>query len=83
VEGRSGAWNCPNYLENKGFEVEDVLEPNVALVGRVIRIENSKGEVLSADQKMPKGSFLQLISGTTTDELGFGSQSLWAHVRES
>ena len=56
-------------LENKGFEVEDVLEPNVALVGRVIRIENSKGEVLSADQKMPKGSFLQLISGTTTDEL--------------
>ena len=44
-------------LENKGFEVEDVLEPNVALVGRVIRIENSKGEVLSADQKMPKGSF--------------------------
>tara|TARA_Y100000385_G_scaffold86630_1_gene88978 strand:- start:4539 stop:5333 length:795 start_codon:yes stop_codon:yes gene_type:complete len=56
-------------LENKGFEVEEVLEPNVALVGRVIRIETEKGQVLSADVRMPKGSILRLISGTTTNEL--------------
>ncbi len=56
-------------LENKGFEVEEILEPNLALVGRVIRIENEKRQVLSAELRMPKGSKLRLISGTTTNEL--------------
>ena len=55
-------------LENKGFEVKEVLEPNVALVGRVIRIENNKGQVVSSEQRMPKGSVLRLVSGTTTKE---------------
>ena len=41
----------------------------MALVGRVIRIETEKGQVLSADVRMPKGSILRLISGTTTNEL--------------
>jgi beta-lactam-binding protein with PASTA domain len=56
-------------LENKGFEVDEIVEPNLALVGRVIRIENEKRQVLSADLRMPKGSILRLISGTTTNEL--------------
>jgi beta-lactam-binding protein with PASTA domain len=55
-------------LENKGFEVEEFLEPNVALVGRVIRLENSKGDVLTPDQRLPKGSQVRLVSGTTTNE---------------
>lgn len=55
-------------LENKGFEVEEVLEPNVALVGRVIRIENDQGAVLDSEQRLPRGSLLRLVSGTTTNE---------------
>jgi beta-lactam-binding protein with PASTA domain len=55
-------------LENKGFEVEEVLEPNIALVGRVIRIEDGQGMVLGSEQRLPKGSLLRLVSGTTTDE---------------
>lgn len=56
-------------LENKGFEVEEVLEPNVALVGRVIRMEDAKGRPLSADSRRPKGTKVVLVSGTTTREL--------------
>ncbi|MDA0302907.1 MAG: PASTA domain-containing protein [Bacteroidetes bacterium] len=56
-------------LENKGFRVEERQEPNIALVGRVIRVENRKGFLLSADSRIPRGSRVRLISGTTTNEL--------------
>jgi beta-lactam-binding protein with PASTA domain len=56
-------------LENRGFEVEEALEPNVALVGRVIRMEDAKGRALSADSRRPKGTKVVLVSGTTTREL--------------
>ena len=56
-------------LENKGFEVEEAFEPNVALVGRVIRMEDERGKTLSADDRRPKGTRVVLISGTTTREL--------------
>ena len=56
-------------LENKGFEVEEAFEPNVALVGRVIRMEDERGKTLSADDRRPKGTRVVLISGTTTREM--------------
>lgn len=56
-------------LENKGFRVEEREEPNIALVGRVIRVENRKGFLLSEDSRIPRGSQVRLISGTTADEL--------------
>jgi beta-lactam-binding protein with PASTA domain len=56
-------------LENKGFQVEERMEPNVSLVGRVIRVENRRGNMLSVDSRIPRGSRVRLISGTTTDEL--------------
>ena len=56
-------------LENKGFRVEEREEPNIALVGRVIRIENQKGFMLSADSRIPRGSRVRMIYGTTTNEL--------------
>lgn len=56
-------------LENKGFEVEEVLEPNVALVGRVIRMEDDRGQTLNAETRRPKGTKVILVAGTTTREL--------------
>jgi beta-lactam-binding protein with PASTA domain len=56
-------------LENKGFIITEDEEPNIALVGRVIRIENQKGFLLSAESRIPRGSRVRLISGTTTNEL--------------
>ncbi len=56
-------------LENKGFLVEERIEPNIALFGRVTRIENQKGFLLSADSRIPRGSKVRLIYGTTTNEL--------------
>lgn len=56
-------------LENKGFKVEEKLEPNIALVGRVIRMENAKGRMLMASDRLPKGTVVRLVSGTTTQDL--------------
>lgn len=56
-------------LENKGFEVEEMFEPNVALVGRVIRMEDERGQVLTTDARRPKGTKVILVAGTTTREL--------------
>ena len=41
----------------------------MALVGRVIRMEDERGKVLAADARRPKGTRVVLISGTTTREL--------------
>ena len=56
-------------LENKGFVVEESLEPNIALVGRVIRLESASGRVLKPSERLPKGTKVRIISGTTTREL--------------
>ncbi len=56
-------------LVNKGFEVEEKFEPNIALVGRVIRMETAKGRVLAASDRLPKGTSVWLVSGTTTQDL--------------
>ncbi|MFZ9054254.1 MAG: PASTA domain-containing protein [Flavobacteriales bacterium] len=56
-------------LENKGFEVEEQLEPNIALVGRVVRMEDARGRILSASDRLPKGVTIRIVSGTTTQEL--------------
>mgnify|MGYP001204812095 FL=1 len=56
-------------LENKGFDVDEAFEPNVALVGRVIRMEDKLGNTLEPDDRRPKGTEVILISGTTTREL--------------
>lgn len=55
-------------LENKGFEVEETFEPNLALVGRVIRMEDERGNSLAPDVRRPKGTRVVLVSGTTTRE---------------
>ena len=57
-------------LVNKGFEVEEKFEPNIALVGRVIRMETAKGRVLAASDRLPKGTSVWLVSGD--DYAGFG-----------
>lgn len=56
-------------LENKGFVVEEREEPNIALVGRVIRLEDRRGRLLNPESRLPRGSRIHLISGTTTDEM--------------
>lgn len=55
-------------LENKGFEVVERTEPNLTLVGRVIRIENARGKVLQASDRLPRGALIHVISGATTHE---------------
>jgi len=56
-------------LENKGFEVEELLEPNIALVGRVVRMEDARGRILTAADRLPKGVTIRIVAGTTTQEL--------------
>jgi len=51
-------------LENKGFNVKEKSEPNLALEGRVIRVEDAKGNILSLNDRLPKGSTVRLIYGT-------------------
>lgn len=56
-------------LENKGFEVEERQEPNVSLVGRVIRTEDGRGNILYEESRLRRGSVVRLVSGSTTDEM--------------
>lgn len=55
-------------LENKGFVVEEVEEPNVALVGRVVRVETSRRHLLAPEARLPRGTSLRLVVGRTTNE---------------
>lgn len=55
-------------LENKGFVVKEVEEPNVALVGRVVRVESARRHVLKPDARLPRGTSVRLVIGRTTNE---------------
>lgn len=55
-------------LENRGFEVVELTEPNLTLVGRVVRVENAKGNLLRPTDRLPRGTVIHIISGTTTNE---------------
>lgn len=55
-------------LENKGFKIEEVEEANVALVGRVVRVESKYNRALKPDARLPRGTALRLVVGRTTNE---------------
>jgi len=55
-------------LENKGFQIEEVEEANVALVGRVVRVESKHNRALKPDARLPRGTSLRLVVGRTTNE---------------
>ena len=55
-------------LENKGFEIEEVGEANIALVGRVVRVESARRRVLQPDARLPRGTKVRLVVGRTTNE---------------
>jgi beta-lactam-binding protein with PASTA domain len=55
-------------LENKGFEIEEVEEANIALVGRVVRVESARRKVLQPDARLPRGTTIRLVIGRTTNE---------------
>lgn len=55
-------------LENKGFLIEEVGEANIALVGRVVRVESTRRNVLAPDARLPRGSTVRLVVGQTTNE---------------
>lgn len=55
-------------LENKGFVVVEVEEANIALVGRVVRVESKRGKVLRPEARLPRGTTVRLVIGRTTNE---------------
>lgn len=55
-------------LENNGFKLTEIAEPNVSLVNRVIRLEDAKGRTLSADDRLKRGSKVTLFYGRTTSQ---------------
>lgn len=56
-------------LENKGYRVREVAEPNVSLVNRVIRLENEKGQILRPQDRVRRGQVITMYYGRTTSEL--------------
>ena len=54
-------------LENKGMVLSERAEPNIALVNKVLRVGRN-GVMLSANERVPRGSELTLVYGETTNE---------------